>query len=141
MRPLQWWAESAPLPGGDRVKVFENLGAILVAPVAPVDTSLISVCTIFSLRNQGTYSLPNFSKLARADMSCQFKKRRYLCRHCLQNECTSVSDFFHFWRIFRFNSIFLTPYRCLLGRMYENVIHWQMHCDDAWKKKLWIQNT
>ena len=32
MRPLRWWAESAP-PGGDRVKVSENL-------VAPVDTSL-----------------------------------------------------------------------------------------------------
>ena len=94
MRPLQWWAESAPLPGGDRVKVFENLGAILVAPVAPVDTSLISVCTIFSLRNQGTYSLPNFSKLARADMSCQFKKRRYLCRHCLQNEWTLLGTFY-----------------------------------------------
>ena len=40
MRPLQWWAESAP-PGGDRVKVYENLGATSVAPVAPVDTSLL----------------------------------------------------------------------------------------------------
>ena len=40
MRPLQWWAESAPPPGGDRVKVTENLGATSVAPVAPVDTSL-----------------------------------------------------------------------------------------------------
>ena len=39
LRPLQWWAESAPL-GWDRVKVSENLGATLVAPVAPVDTSL-----------------------------------------------------------------------------------------------------
>ena len=27
-------------PGGDRVKVSENLGATSVAPVAPVDTSL-----------------------------------------------------------------------------------------------------
>ena len=27
-------------PGEDRVKVSENLGATLVAPVAPVDTSL-----------------------------------------------------------------------------------------------------
>ena len=36
MPPLRWWAESAP-PGGDRVKVSENLGA----PVAPVDTSLL----------------------------------------------------------------------------------------------------
>ena len=35
MRTLQWWAES------DRVKVSENLGATSVAPVAPVDTSLI----------------------------------------------------------------------------------------------------
>ena len=39
MRPLQWWAESAP-PGGDRVKVSQNLGATWVAPVAPADTSL-----------------------------------------------------------------------------------------------------
>ena len=39
MRPLRWWAKSAP-PGGDRVKVSENLGATSVAPVAPVDTSL-----------------------------------------------------------------------------------------------------
>ena len=39
MRHLQWWEESA-LPGGDRVKVSENLGATWVAPVAPVDTSL-----------------------------------------------------------------------------------------------------
>ena len=39
MRPLRWWVESAP-PGGDRVKVSENLGATSVAPVAPVDTSL-----------------------------------------------------------------------------------------------------
>ena len=40
MRPLRWFAESAPL-GEDRVKVSENLGATSVAPVAPVDTSLI----------------------------------------------------------------------------------------------------
>ena len=32
------------LPGGDRVKVSENLGATAVAPVAPVVTSL--VCTV-----------------------------------------------------------------------------------------------
>ena len=29
-----------PPPGGDRVKVSENLGVTWVAPVAPVDTSL-----------------------------------------------------------------------------------------------------
>ena len=39
MQPLQWWAESA-LPGGDRVKESENLGATSVALVAPVDSSL-----------------------------------------------------------------------------------------------------
>ena len=39
VRPLRWWAESAP-PGWDRVKVSENLGATAVAPVAPVVTSL-----------------------------------------------------------------------------------------------------
>ena len=44
MRPLRWWAESAPpSPGGDRVKVSENLGATSVAPVAPVDTSLLTI--------------------------------------------------------------------------------------------------
>ena len=42
MRPLQWWAESAP-PGEDRVKVSENLGATSDAPVAPVDTFLIAI--------------------------------------------------------------------------------------------------
>ena len=39
MRQLQWWAESAP-HGWNRVRVFENLGATAVAPVAPADTSL-----------------------------------------------------------------------------------------------------
>ena len=39
MRPLRWWAKSAPL-GWDRVKVSENVGATAVAPVAPVVTSL-----------------------------------------------------------------------------------------------------
>ena len=34
MRPLRWWAESAP-PGGDRVRVSEYLGATWVAPVPP----------------------------------------------------------------------------------------------------------
>ena len=34
-----------PPPGGDRVKVSENLGATSVAPVAPVDTSLLCFCT------------------------------------------------------------------------------------------------
>ena len=42
MRPLQWWAESAPLDG-DRVKVSENLGATSVTPVAPLDTSLLPI--------------------------------------------------------------------------------------------------
>ena len=39
MQPLRCWAESA-LPGGDRVKVSENLGATVVVPVAPVDAYL-----------------------------------------------------------------------------------------------------
>ena len=42
MRPLRWWAESAPL-GWDRVRASENLGATAVAPVAPVVTSLLDV--------------------------------------------------------------------------------------------------
>ena len=40
MRPLRWWAESAP-PGGDRVKVSENSGATVVIPVASEYTSLL----------------------------------------------------------------------------------------------------
>ena len=42
LRHLIWWAESIPL-GWDRIKVSENLGATVVAavaPVAPVVTSL-----------------------------------------------------------------------------------------------------
>jgi hypothetical protein len=38
-------------------------------------------------------SSPNLSKLARADISCQFMKKRSLCRHCLQNEWTLVISF------------------------------------------------
>ena len=33
----------SPPPGGDRVKVSENLGATEVALGAPVDTSLVSI--------------------------------------------------------------------------------------------------
>ena len=51
MRPLRWWAESAP-HAGDRVKVFENLGATAVAPVAPADTSLYTVRTSWSKDKQ-----------------------------------------------------------------------------------------
>merc|ERR1712203_277022 len=39
LRPLRWWAESAPL-GCNRVKVSGTLGATAVAPVAPMFTSL-----------------------------------------------------------------------------------------------------
>ena len=39
VQPLRCWAESAP-PGRNRVKVFENLGATAVTPVAPVVKSL-----------------------------------------------------------------------------------------------------
>ena len=45
MLPLQWWAESAP-PGCNRVKISQNFGATTVAPVAPVDTSLILLAGI-----------------------------------------------------------------------------------------------
>ena len=59
MRPLQWWAESAP-PGGDRVKVSENLGATSVAPVAPVDTSLCIVAIILdSSESNQSQTWPN----------------------------------------------------------------------------------
>ena len=40
MQPLRWWAESVPLVG-IRYKISENLGATMVAPVAPMDTSLL----------------------------------------------------------------------------------------------------
>ena len=39
-------------------------------------------------------SSPNLSKLARADISCQFMKTRSLWRHCLQKEWTLVNDLF-----------------------------------------------
>ena len=39
MRPLQCWAEFAH-PGWNRVKVSENLGATVIAAVAPAITSL-----------------------------------------------------------------------------------------------------
>ena len=39
-------------------------------------------------------SSPNLSKLARADISCQFMKTRSLCRHCLQNEWTLLQTNF-----------------------------------------------
>ena len=42
MRPSQRWAESALL-GWNRVKISESLGATAVAPVTPVDTSLLSI--------------------------------------------------------------------------------------------------
>ena len=35
-----------PLPGGDRVKVSENLGATVVVQLTPVDTSLVLEATV-----------------------------------------------------------------------------------------------
>ena len=43
------------------------------------------------------FSSPKVSKLARAEVSPQFKKIRYLCRHCLQNEWTLVAAFQDFF--------------------------------------------
>ena len=54
VRPLRWWAESAP-PGWDRVKVSENLGATAVAPVAPADTSLQEDVVIHLLATQSHF--------------------------------------------------------------------------------------
>ena len=49
-------------------------------------------CHSFREQFQKTrYCSPNLSKLARADISCQFKKTRFLCRHCLQKEWTLAS--------------------------------------------------
>ena len=57
MRPLQWWAESAP-PGGDRVKISENSVATSVAPGAPVDTSLIVNCNhTYTHQNTKKYTI------------------------------------------------------------------------------------
>ena len=39
VRPLRWWGRICP-PSWKRVKVYENLGATLVAPVAPAVTFL-----------------------------------------------------------------------------------------------------
>ena len=55
MRPCQWLAESVP-PGLNRVKESENLGATLVAPVAPLDTSLIVMSVMIDIyQNVGKY--------------------------------------------------------------------------------------
>ena len=43
------------------------------------------------------YSSPKTSKLARADISCQFKKAMYLYRHSLQNEWTLVFQSYFFF--------------------------------------------
>ena len=43
-------------------------------------------------------SSPNLSKLARADISCQFMKTRSLCRHCLQNEWPLTQDYSSYFR-------------------------------------------
>ena len=54
LRPRQWWAESAP-PGGDRVKLSQNLGATWVAPVACLFSYLWAVegqLFLFSLHKQ-----------------------------------------------------------------------------------------
>ena len=54
------------------------------------------------------YSSPNLSKLARVDISCQFKKTRYLCRHCLQNKWTLVSIVFLFVNFVKITLIKIT---------------------------------
>jgi hypothetical protein len=64
MRPLQWWADSAP-PGGDRVKVSEYLGATSVAPVAPVDTSLTSTV-------ESQFKKARFKKESRFKKDCWY---------------------------------------------------------------------
>jgi len=82
MRPLQWWAESAP-PGGDRVKVSENLGATSVAPVAPVDTSLAEERKKGVWNNQNCYSntYPVLcQRIVAYDYDCKYTKE-----NCLEN--------------------------------------------------------
>ena len=37
-------------------------------------------------------SSPNLSKLVRADISCQFMKRKFLCKHLLRNKWTLVGE-------------------------------------------------
>ena len=60
MRPLRWWAESAPL-GWDRVKASENLGATAVSPVAPVVTSLANIwATPTSISIFNSYDMKNW---------------------------------------------------------------------------------
>ena len=58
----------------------------------------------------------NFSKLARADISCQFQKTRYLCRHCLQNEWTWNNNLEHhiIWKFYE--KLFLFSYYSRRGK-------------------------
>ena len=53
-----------------------------------------SVCTIFSLRKQGTphQTFPSQPELTSA--ASLRKQGTYMCRHCLQNEWTLVKEFF-----------------------------------------------
>ena len=50
--------------------------------------SLCKQCLHDLLFNETKYLPSNLSKLARDDISCQFKKSRYLCRHFLKNKWT-----------------------------------------------------
>ena len=45
--------------GGDRVKVSENFGATVVAPVVPVDTSLFSILSNFNPSLEFLFSVPD----------------------------------------------------------------------------------
>merc|ERR1719319_359368 len=61
-------------------------------------------------------SSPNLSKLARADISCQFMKTRSLCRHCLQNDWTLVrSSVIRGFMIFKRASWSPFSIKCLLS--------------------------
>ena len=67
---------------------WEKISTSKLKGVFPKGHSFCKQC-LHDLQFMKTRSFsPDLSKLARADISCQFMKTRSLCRHCLQNEWT-----------------------------------------------------
>ena len=76
------WRTNYCLAGYLFLVIFQKLGCVVKGH------SFCKKCPHDLQFKKTRYSSPNLSKLARADISCQFKKTRHLCRHCLQNEWT-----------------------------------------------------
>ena len=76
------WRTNYCLAGYLFLVIFQKLGCVVKCH------SFCKKCLHDLQFKKTRYSSPNLSKLARADINCQFMKTRSLCRHCLQNEWT-----------------------------------------------------